>query len=108
MPQEGDVVQVVYEHGTHKADLQIEGDPRYDWKLRKATSDAASAVRRDELLHGSVGPTARRGTSQSSDRQSGDKPSGDIQSGAPRSGAQLDPDLQALMDQEEAERSGPP
>jgi hypothetical protein len=53
-PEVGDVLTVVYEHGTHDAALDVTGDARYDWKLRKADQQAADAAKRDELLNGPV------------------------------------------------------
>jgi Short C-terminal domain len=80
-PNVGDLVNARYDVSSHKVELILEGDPRYDPKLRRAEKKA----KRDELLHG----------------------------GAPAAvGTGLDPELQALMDMEEAERraatSAPP
>jgi hydrogenase maturation factor HypF (carbamoyltransferase family) len=35
-PQPGDMVTVSYDPKNHKAEIQIEGDPRYDPKIRRA------------------------------------------------------------------------
>ncbi len=49
-PETGDEVQVLYEPGTHAVELHLEGDPRFDWKLRAANQKADDASRREELL----------------------------------------------------------
>src|ERR1700683_3567080 len=36
MPKVGDTVQVTYQPGTHRVELDIKGDPRFDWKLLEA------------------------------------------------------------------------
>jgi hypothetical protein len=83
-PNVGDLVNARYDVSSHKVELILEGDPRYDPKLRRAEKKA----RRDDLLHGNPG------------------------SGTLPAGTGLDPELQALMDLEEAERhaatSAPP
>jgi hypothetical protein len=81
-PSVGDVVNCKYDAGSQKVDLLLDGDPRYDPRLQR---DAEKA-RNDAILHGSPGSTP---TAQST---SGYAP--------------LDPELQALMDAEEAERTG--
>src|SRR5262249_55626987 len=35
-PEEGDKVRVLYKPGTHHVELDLKGDPRFDWKLREA------------------------------------------------------------------------
>jgi hypothetical protein len=50
MPQVGDTVTVLWEPGTQKVELALEGDPRYDAKLRKQQQAQADAARREELL----------------------------------------------------------
>jgi hypothetical protein len=47
-PTVGDVLRALYDPESHKVELQLEGDPRYDSKLRKE----AKKARREELLHG--------------------------------------------------------
>jgi hypothetical protein len=47
-PVVGDVLRALYDPESHKVELQLEGDPRYDSKVRKA----AQKARREELLHG--------------------------------------------------------
>ena len=47
-PVEGDMVRALYDPESHTVELQLEGDPRYDSKVRKA----AQKARREELLHG--------------------------------------------------------
>jgi hypothetical protein len=51
-PQEGDEVNVLYKPGTHDAELDLEGDPRFDWELRASEQASKDAARRDELLNG--------------------------------------------------------
>lgn len=50
-PEEGTEVQVLYVPGTKKVKLDLEGDPRFDWKLRQANEKAGKAARREELLN---------------------------------------------------------
>jgi hypothetical protein len=51
MPAVGDVVRVLYVPGTKKVELDLEGDPRFDWKLRKAQAEQAAAAERERLLN---------------------------------------------------------
>jgi hypothetical protein len=75
-PHTGDLVKARYDVDSHKVELILEGDARYDPKLRRAEKKA----KRAELLHGTPGtPPAAVGSA-------------------------LDPELQELMDLEEAER----
>jgi hypothetical protein len=48
LPVAGDVLRALYDPESHKVELQLEGDPRYDSKVRKQ----AQKARREELLHG--------------------------------------------------------
>ncbi|HVT20458.1 MAG TPA: hypothetical protein VHD58_03770 [Mycobacteriales bacterium] len=50
-PDVGDVVSALYKPGSNKAEIVLEGDPRFDWKLRKATKDAGDAATREALLN---------------------------------------------------------
>jgi hypothetical protein len=74
-PGVGDLVKARYDVDSHKVELLLEGDPRYDPKLRRAEKKA----RRSEMLHGISGDGFATETG-------------------------LDPELQELMDLEEAER----
>jgi hypothetical protein len=47
-PAPGDVVRARYDVDSHRVELMLEGDPRYDQKLLRA----AEKAKRDELLHG--------------------------------------------------------
>ncbi len=51
-PNPGDVVKVEYDPKNHKAEIQIEGDPRYDPKLIRAAKKQQAAAQRDALLNG--------------------------------------------------------
>ena len=57
-PAVGDVLRALYDPESHKVELQLEGDPRYDSKLRKA----AQKARTEELLHG--GPPTPEGIAE--------------------------------------------
>jgi hypothetical protein len=57
-PVAGDVLRALYDPESHKVELQLEGDPRYDPKVRKE----AQKARREELLHG--GPPTRESVVQ--------------------------------------------
>src|SRR5579862_2078599 len=52
-PNEGDVVNCKYDPGSHKVDLLLDGDPRYDPRLQRA----AEKQRNEALLHGTPGST---------------------------------------------------
>lgn len=80
-PDTGDVVNCKYDPESHKVELLLDGDPRYDPKLKRA----AAKTQREELLHGAPGSRPANPTGLY---------------------APLDPELQALMDAEEAERLG--
>lgn len=81
-PNVGDVVNCKYDASSHKVELLLDGDPRYDPRLQKAAEKAQN----DAILHGSPG------SAPAANPTSGYTP--------------LDPELQALMDAEEAERTG--
>ena len=49
-PAEGDKVRVLYKPGTHDVELDVKGDPRFDWELRAANQKSEDAARREELL----------------------------------------------------------
>ena len=53
-PQEGDEVHVLYKPGTKDAEIELKGDPRFDWNLKADNDKAAAAARRDELLNGPI------------------------------------------------------
>ena len=80
-PNDGDVVNCRYDPDSHKVELVIDGDPRYDPKLLRK----AEKAQREELLNATPGSTPAPASS-------GYTP--------------LDPELQALMDADEAERAG--
>lgn len=75
----GDVVPCRYDADARKVELVLEGDPRFDPKLKKASAKA----QRDALLKGTPGAAPTAGGYQP-----------------------LDPELQALMNADEAERRG--
>jgi hypothetical protein len=50
-PRAGHVLNVSYDPESRQAELQIEGDPRYDWKLREAQAQADAARQREQLLN---------------------------------------------------------
>jgi len=58
-PQEGAVVNAVYKEGTTHVEIVLEGDPRFDWNLRKAQKEAQDAAERAALLGAPPG-TPRR------------------------------------------------
>ena len=85
-PSVGDTVNVKYDPKSLKVELDVAHDDRYDLKGLKAERKAEQA-RRDALLSAPPGTPA---ASANFGRGAGMVP--------------LDPELQALMDQEEAER----
>jgi hypothetical protein len=58
MPKVGDTVQVTYRPGTHKVEMSVEGDPRFDWKLLEAKRHTEAAETRERLLNEPVPPDA--------------------------------------------------
>jgi hypothetical protein len=46
MSKVGDTVQVTYCPGTHRVELDVKGDPRFDWKLLEAQNKADAAETR--------------------------------------------------------------
>jgi hypothetical protein len=51
-PQVGDVVNVSYDPKSRKTKIELEGDPRFDWRLQRAQAAERAARQRDELLRG--------------------------------------------------------
>jgi len=82
-PNVGDVVNCKYDEKSHKVHLLLDGDPRYDPRLQRA----AEKAQHEALLNSAPGSGL-----PSTPKTSGYQP--------------LDPELQALMDAEEAERTG--
>ena len=85
-PSVGDTVNVKYDPNSLKVELDLSHDDRYDLKGLKAERKAEQA-RRDALLSAPPGTPATSANSKGGFGM-----------------AALDPELQALMDQEEAER----
>jgi len=61
MPQPGDQVQVRYKPGTHDVDLDITGDPRFDWKLLETQRKTEDAATRERLLNEPPSPDLSSG-----------------------------------------------
>ena len=57
-PEQGDTVTVSYDPKSRKAELHIEGDPRYDPKLLRAAKKQQEAARKEALLSGAPVPDA--------------------------------------------------
>jgi hypothetical protein len=57
-PQPGDVVTVSYDPKNRKTEIQIEGDPRYDPKVRRANSKQRRTAEAEALLSGKPVPAA--------------------------------------------------
>jgi len=55
-PSEGDRVTVTFEPKSHKTEMHIEGDPRYDPKLVREARKNQEAARRQALLSGAPDP----------------------------------------------------
>jgi hypothetical protein len=49
-PKVGDVVNVSYDPKSRKAEIELEGDPRFDWKLQQAQAAEHAAKQREKLL----------------------------------------------------------
>ncbi len=56
-PVPGDVVNLLYEEKGHKTEIVIEGDPRYDVKLRREQAREQIAHRSPTPRQSSTGPT---------------------------------------------------
>lgn len=50
-PQPGDVVSAVYRSGSNDVEIVLDGDPRFDRKLRREGADTHPAAAREDLLH---------------------------------------------------------
>lgn len=57
-PEPGDVVTVAYDPKNHKAEILIEGDPRYDPKLIREARKHDREAEAQALLGGAPAPTA--------------------------------------------------
>jgi hypothetical protein len=55
-PRPGDVVKVSYDPKNQKTEIHIEGDPRYDPKLRRANTKQQRAAEKEALLSGASVP----------------------------------------------------
>ena len=55
-PQPGDLVNVSYDHKSHKTEIQVEGDPRYDPKIIRENRQQQKAEREQALLSGAPVP----------------------------------------------------
>lgn len=64
-PGVGDLVKARYNVDSHKVELVLEGDPRYDPKLRRA----AKKAKRNELLHGTPGDSSAAKTGGDTERK---------------------------------------
>lgn len=49
-PKVGDWVDVSYDPKSHKVKVELEGDPRFDWRLQRARAEEQAARQREELL----------------------------------------------------------
>jgi hypothetical protein len=49
-PQVGDVISVLYEPGTKHVQLDLAGDPRFDWDQKMAAQRAEEEAKRQALL----------------------------------------------------------
>jgi hypothetical protein len=58
-PQPGDVVTVSFDPKSHKTEIHIEGDPRYDPKLIRAKDKQDRTAQAEALLNGAPVPAAR-------------------------------------------------
>ena len=58
-PSPGDVVTVTYDPKNHQAEIQIEGDERYDPKIIREREKAAKAAQHDALLSGAPAPAGQ-------------------------------------------------
>ena len=54
MPKVGDEITVLHHPGSHNVELHLEGDPRFDWKLKDAEKAKHDAARREELLNAPI------------------------------------------------------
>ena len=67
-PEEGDAVRVTFDPKNHKAEIHIEGDPRYDPKLRREARKQRETARKEALLSGAPDPGALALTHNAADR----------------------------------------
>ena len=55
IPEPGTTVNVLYRPGSKRAKIVIKGDPRFDWKLRRAQEKAQFEADRERLLNAPAG-----------------------------------------------------
>jgi len=67
-PAEGDGVTVTFDARSHKAEMHIEGDPRYDPKLIREAKKHREADRRQALLSGRPDPAVVARSRDAADR----------------------------------------
>jgi hypothetical protein len=85
-PRPGDVVQVSFDPKSHKTEIHIEGDPRYDPKLIRANSKQERAAQREALLSGAPVPAASNVEHHIVD----DEPRWNVPAACPECGARVD------------------
>lgn len=89
-PQPGDLVKVTYEHKSHKTEIQVEGDPRYDPKIIRENKKQQKAAREQALLSGAPVP-ARTGVVHHVGRElAEDEPRWVVPAICPECGARVD------------------
>jgi hypothetical protein len=85
-PRPGDVVKVSYDPKSHKTEIHIEGDPRYDPKLIRANSKQERAAQKEALLNGAPVPAASGVVHHIVD----DEPRWNVPAACPECGARVD------------------
>jgi hypothetical protein len=102
-PQPGDLVRVLYEPRSHKTEIQIEGDPRYDPKLireQKKQQKQERAARTEALLNGAAVPDAPPGIVHGLDD---DEPRWKVPGTCPDCGARVDQSRASMAEHPQCE-----
>ena len=102
-PTQGDVVTVNYDPKNHKAEIQVEGDERYDPKLIRQKNKDEKAARAQALLSGAPAPAGEgvvHYVNTGNVHHLGDGPAWTVPAKCPECGARVD--------QSAAEASGDP
>jgi hypothetical protein len=93
-PQPGDVVKVSYDPKSHKTEIHIEGDPRYDPKLIRARTKQERSAQAEALLNGAPAPAAFGVVHHIVD----DEPRWNVPASCPECGARVDQSVAAFAE----------
>jgi hypothetical protein len=105
-PRQGDIVTVTYDPDSHKTDLHIEGDSRYDPKLIRAARKQQEAARKEALLSGAPVPDATGSVHYTNVVH--DEPLWTVPASCPECGARVDQSTASMAEHPRCEYCGKP